>query len=108
MGYSTDITRIRGTLALWCMDAGRLLSDAVGRSVADSLGRRLTDSRYQMLAMCRNPKFPAALIEVGFMTSVEEYEQMTSASGIKKAAEGIADGVIEYFARQGEYIKKYS
>jgi N-acetylmuramoyl-L-alanine amidase len=108
MGYSTDITRIRGTLALWCMDSGHLLSDVVGRSVADALGRRLTDSRYQMLAMCRNPKFPAALIEVGFMTSVEEYEQMTSSAGIKKAASGIADGVINYFERQGEYIKKYT
>jgi len=107
MGYSTDITKIRGTLALWCMDSGHLLSDVVGRSVADALGRRLTDSRYQMLAMCRNPKFPATLIEVGFMTSVEEYEQITSAAGIKKAAQGIADGVLEYFTRQGEYIKKY-
>lgn len=108
MGYTTDVTQIRGTLALWCMDAGHLLSDEVGQAVADSLGRRLTDSRYQMLAMCRNPKFPAALIEVGFMTSVEEYEQMTSASGIKKAARGIADGILGYFARQGEYIEKYT
>ncbi len=108
MGYSTDVTRIRGTLSLWCMDSGHLLSDTVGQSVADSLGRRLTDSRYQMLAMCRNPKFPAALIEVGFMTSVEEYEQISSASGIKKAARGIANGIIDYFERQSEYIKKYT
>ncbi len=108
MNYNVDITRVRGTLALWCMDSGRLLSDTVGRSVARELGRTYLGSNYQMLAMCRNPKFPAALIEVGFMTSVEEYEQMTSGGGIKKAARGIADGVLDYFEAQGEFSKKYS
>ena len=108
MNYNVDITKVRGTLALWCMDSGRLLSDTVGRSVARELGRTYLGSSYQMLAMCRNPKFPAALIEVGFMTSVEEYEQMTSGLGSKKAAEGIVGGILDYFEAQGEFLKKYS
>ncbi len=108
MNYSVDITRIRGTLGLWCMDAGRLLSDTVGRSVSAEMGRRYLGTNYQMLAMCRNPKFPAALIEVGFMTSVEEYEQMTAGIGITKAARGITGGVLDYFAAQGKFADKYS
>ena len=105
MGYVADITRIRGTLALWCMDSGVMLSDILGKNIADSLGRHYIGSQYQMLAMCRNPKFPSALIEVGFITSVEEYEQMLSSNGIEKAADGVVSGILEYFEKQAEYIK---
>jgi N-acetylmuramoyl-L-alanine amidase len=55
--------------------------------------------KQQRLAMCRNPKFPSTLIEVGFMTSVEEYEYMLD-GGIEKAADGITQGILEYFRRQ--------
>ncbi len=105
IGYTTDATRVRGTLSLWCMDAGRLLSDCVGTSVADALGRNFRGSNYQALAMCRNPKFPQTLVEVGFITCVEEYEHMVNGSGITKAAEGIRDGVLEYFRRQAGYCR---
>ncbi|MBO5258259.1 MAG: N-acetylmuramoyl-L-alanine amidase, partial [Clostridia bacterium] len=104
VGYTTDATRVRGTLALWCMDSGRLLADCVGPAVADALGRNFRGANYQALAMCRNPKFPQVLIEVGFITSVEEYEKMVNGDGVRKAAEGVRDGVIAYFAKQGEYL----
>lgn len=103
IGTQSDITKIRGTLALWCMDSGYLLADSVGRAVADSTGRNYRGADYQMLAMCRNPKFPSALIETGFITSVEEYEQMTSSDGISLAAEGICQGILNYFLRQASY-----
>lgn len=105
MGYTSDITRIRGTLALWCMDSGLLLADTVGHEVADSLGRNYRGNAYQALAVCRNPKFPAALIEVGFITSVEEYEYISSEAGINAAADGIANGVLEYYRAQAKHVK---
>ena len=105
MDYSNDPRAVHGTLALWCMDAGRLLSAAVGKEVSRALCRNYEGDRYQMLAVCRNPKFPSALIEVGYMTSVEEYEQITKSSEIEKAARGIADGVLQYFKKHGEFIK---
>lgn len=100
MGYSTDITRVRGTLSLYCMDSGLLLSECVGESVSKAMGRMYRGANYQMLAMCRNPKFPAVLIEVGFMTSVEEYEQMANGSGIHKAADGVVNGILNYYKAQ--------
>lgn len=105
MGYTSDVTRIRGTLALWCMDGGLLLADTVGREIADSLGRNYRGNAYQALAVCRNPKFPAALIEVGFITSVEEYEHISQEAGNDSAADGIASGVIEYYRAQAKYVK---
>ncbi len=104
MDYITDVTRIRGTLGLYCMDGGYLLADSVGRAVSTILGRRYIGTQYQMLAMCRNPKFPAALVEVGFMTSVEEYEQTYSQSGIDRAADAIVEGILTYFRRQAKYL----
>ena len=55
--------------------------------------------------MCRNPRFPSALIEVGFMTSVEEYEYLLSERGLEAAAQGVADGVLEYFRRMTLYAE---
>lgn len=104
MNYNVDITRVRGTLALWCMDGGLLLSDTVGRAMAESLGRNYRGNAYQALALCRNPKFPAALIETGFITSVEEYEQISSVGGIESAAEGVVKGILDYYKKQAEYI----
>ena len=103
MGYTSDITRIRGTLPLYWANAGTLLADTVGAAVAARTGRYLRETTRQMLALCRNPKFPQTLIEVGFITCVEEYEQLVSGRGITQAAEGVRDGVMEYFRRQAEY-----
>ncbi len=105
MGHTTDITRVRGTLALWTMDSGVMLADSVGRAAADAFGRNFRGAQYQALAICRNPKFPSALIEVGFITSVEEYEATVSEAGILTAAQGITDGVLNYFRRQAAYLK---
>ena len=99
MGYTADITRIRGTLGLWWEAGGRLLADCVGHGAASALERNYRGTEQQMLAMCRNPKFPAALVEIGFMTSVEEYEYMTSPRGKEAAAQGVTDGILAYFAK---------
>lgn len=107
MNYSVDITRIRGVLPLYCADSGKLLAASVGKSVADATGRLYRSSQYQMLALCRNPKFPQTLIEVGFITCVEEYEQMSTGRGIAQVAQGITIGVLEYFAAQAEYASGY-
>ncbi len=103
MDYSSDVTRVRGTLGLWCMDSGRLLAESLTNSVSKALGRSNRGYQYQMLAMCRNPKFPQALIEVGFITSAEEYEQLLNDNGIDKAAGGVCDGILEWFEKQSEF-----
>ncbi len=105
MPYATDITTVRGTLPLYCMDSGLLLAQCVGKSIADATNRLYRDASYQMLAMCRNPKFPAALIEVGFITNVEEYEQMARGTGVTKAAQGVVDGILKYYELQAEFNK---
>jgi len=104
LGYSSDITGVRGTLGLWWADSGVLLAHCLSDSTAWALHRREMTPAQQRLALCRNPKFPSALLEVGFITSVEEYEYMLS-GGDRHAGQGIAEGVLAYFAEQQKWIK---
>lgn len=105
MGYATDITRIRGVLPLYCADAGKLLTDCVGGEIGRATGRYTRVSQYQMLALCRNPKFPQTLIEVGFITNAEEYEQMAIGRGITQAADGVVNGVLRYFREMAAFAE---
>ena len=103
MGYSTDITRVRGVLPLYCADSGKLLADCVGGEIGRATGRYTRASQYQMLALCRNPKFPQTLIEVGFITNMEEYEQMAVGRGITQASDGVVNGVLRYFREMAAF-----
>ena len=100
MDYSVDITKIRGLVALYWEHAGRSLSKIMSEKLALALGRLDRGADRQRLAMVRCERYPSTLIEVGFITNVEEYEKISSPQGIEKASQAIADAVIEYYKRQ--------
>lgn len=105
MNLSADITKIRGLVGLYFSDSGKLLTKSISLSTAQILNRMERAPAVQRLAMVRNPKFPSTLIEVGFMTCVEEYNIMTTETGIHNSAEGIANGVLEFYRAQEKFIK---
>ena len=100
MPQNTDISHIRGVVGLYWTESGRSLADCVAEEIADTLLRLKRDTAKQRLAMLRNYKFPAALIEVGFVTCAEEFEALAAPGGIEKTAQAIADGVMRWFAMQ--------
>ena len=104
MPYTTDITRIRGVVGLYWADSGYMLTDIMGETIATALNKLDRSSTKQRLAMVRNPKFPATLLETCFITSVEEYERMMKPDAIETIAKSIADGVIKYYKAQEKYI----
>ena len=69
----------------------------------DKLDRSPTKQR---LAMVRNQKFPSTLVEVCFITNVEEYERMMQPGEIGRIADYLAEGVLNYYAAQAKYLKK--
>ena len=97
MPYSADITAVRGIEGYYSTPAGKMLASKVGNSLSDALGREVRDAAYADLAVCRNMGSASALIEVGYMTCVEEYTRMLTEEGINAAAEGIKNGIVEYF-----------
>ena len=40
---------------------------------------------------------PATLVEVAFISNPQEEQLLNSEEGIQKAAQGIADGIADYF-----------
>ena len=105
LGYSSDIRRVRGTVGLWWADAGALPAETISRALAEALGFKHRDTAQQMLAVCRNPKFPSCLIEVSFVTAVEEYEYMLH-GGAETAGRAVARGVLDYYSEQQKWLKK--
>ena len=100
MPQNTDISHIRGVVGLYWTESGRSLADCVAEEIADALGRLKRDTTKQRLAMLRNYKFPSALIEVGFVTSAEEFEALAASGGIELTASAITDGVMKWFSMQ--------
>ncbi|MBQ3125856.1 MAG: family 10 glycosylhydrolase [Clostridia bacterium] len=105
MGYATDITKVRGLVALYYADAGKLLTECISSSVAGALNRYERTPSEQRLALCRNARFPSTLVEVGFITCVEEYEKMQNADVIAEAGDAVAQGVLDYYRAQEKWIK---
>ena len=104
LDYTSNITRVRGLIGLWWNESGRLLTKSISSSTAKGLSRYERTPIAQKLAMCRNHKFPATLIELGFITSAEEYEHITQPVNIDLAGRSIAEGVIEYFRTQQKFL----
>ena len=104
MPYTTDITKVRGLVGLYWADSGYMLTDVMGEVMSAALGKLDRSPTKQRLAMVRNPKFPATLVETCFITSVEEYEIMMQPDTIDIIARSIADGVLAYYEAQRKYI----
>ncbi|MCL2772562.1 MAG: family 10 glycosylhydrolase [Oscillospiraceae bacterium] len=105
LGDTTDNSLTRGLLGLYCNDSGRLLAKSVSDSISTELNRVERKVQYQMLAMLRNHKFPAALIEMSFITNPDEYETACAPVTIQRSADGIANGVIAWIDNQAKFVK---
>jgi len=104
MPYTADITKIRGLVGLYYSDAGRLLTSVLSKAVCDAANRYERSSAIQMLAMANNHKFPSTLLELSFITCVEEYEYMTAAGSADRQAQAVCDGVLAYYKKQQEFL----
>ncbi len=104
MPYTSDVTRIHGLVGLYWSDAGYMLTDVMGETMSDALNKLDRSPTRQRLALVRNPKFPSTLIEVCFITNVEEYERMMREDSIDRISDSIADGILNYYSAQEKYI----
>ena len=76
----------------------RALAECVQREAVRSTGaaeRSLIDS--DGLYVLSKTLMPACLIETGFLSNLEECRRLTDPAYQKKLAEGIANGITEYF-----------
>lgn len=71
------------------------VNEAAGTNIR--YGTNGDGSVFGYMAMTRDSAFPANLVECGFVTNPEEYEKLLTASYRDKLADGIVEGIEEYF-----------
>ena len=104
MNDNQDNTRTRGITPLYTRQSGRLLANTVGRTLSEDLDRHLRAARHQNLGIARNHRFPVALIEIGFITNMAEFEFAMSDEGVQRTAQSLARGVVEFVNAQARFL----
>lgn len=76
--------------------ASKALAQSVLENVIAMTGAKSRGVKHGNLAVIRETKMPAILIEGGFFTNADEFAKIKDQAYIKKIARGIAQGVMEY------------
>ncbi len=76
---------------------GQQLADAIRRNLVEQLGTPSRGTQPCNFYVVKNTDMPATLIELGFISNKEEEKLLDSVDGVKRAAQGILDGIEDYF-----------
>lgn len=75
----------------------RILADKIRAGVIDQIGTQSRGTQSSNFYVVKHTDMPATLVELAFISNKTEEQLMNSEDGIKKAAQGIADGIADYF-----------
>lgn len=98
-GYSADVTTVYGAMTLYSEDMSLGAAQAIQNGIVTTAGRADRGAKWQGLAVCRVTNCPSILAEMGFICNPFEYEELISERVIDMEAQGIADGVKQYFSK---------
>ncbi|MBE8950961.1 MAG: N-acetylmuramoyl-L-alanine amidase [Quinella sp. 3Q1] len=76
---------------------GQKLADCIRRNLVEQLGTPSRGTQPCNFYVVKNTDMPATLIELGFISNKEEEKLLDSKEGVQKAAQGILDGIEDYF-----------
>ncbi|MCR5833045.1 MAG: N-acetylmuramoyl-L-alanine amidase [Selenomonadaceae bacterium] len=77
--------------------SGQRLADCIRRNLIEQLGTPSRGTQPCNFYVVHHTDMPATLIELGFISNYEEEKLLNSAEGVRKAAQGILDGIEDYF-----------
>ena len=78
-------------------DDGRRLADAIRRGLCEQIKTPSRGTKPCNFYVVRHTDMPATLLELAFISNPEEEKILDSDDGVKKAAQGILDGIEDYF-----------
>ena len=78
-------------------EKSKKLADCVREALIEQIKTPDRGTQSCNFYVVRNTDMPAILIEVAFISNPEEEKLLNSEEGVKKAAQGIADGIADYF-----------
>lgn len=76
---------------------GRELADCIRRNLVEQLGTPSRGTQPCNFYVVKNTNMPATLIELGFISNKDEEALLNSEDGVRRAAQGIFDGIEDYF-----------
>ena len=76
---------------------GQRLADCIRRNLVEQLGTPRRGTQPCNFYVVKNTDMPATLIELGFISNKDEEKLLGSEDGVKRAAQGILDGIEDYF-----------
>lgn len=91
---------VKGTTAYYYTKGtpqSKRLADSVRTALIDSIGTLDRGTQTCNFYVVKHTDMPAILVEISFISNPDEEKMMNSESGIRKIAQGIADGIADYF-----------
>ncbi|MEH1813498.1 MAG: N-acetylmuramoyl-L-alanine amidase [Nostoc sp.] len=92
-----DAEKIKGFGAFWYQPQAHSLAIFLQTYVVKKLGKPSYGVFWDNLALTRPTAAPSVLLELGFMSNPDEFEQVVNPEEQKKMAKAIAQGIIEWF-----------
>ncbi len=102
---ASNAQKARGFLGLYSNNSGVLLTETLSRVISTKLNRLERDYAYQQLAVARNHMFPSTLLEMSFISNVEEYQWTITDGNYDRSAQAIVEGILEYYRIQEAYLE---
>jgi len=91
---------VKGTTAYYYTKGtqqSKRLADSVRTALIDAIGTVDRGTQTSNFYVVKHTDMPAILVEISFISNPDEEKMMNSETGIKKIAQGIADGIADYF-----------
>ena len=91
---------VKGTTAYYYTKGtkkSKRLADNVRTALIDAIGTVDRGTQSCNFYVVKHTDMPAILVEISFISNPDEEKMMNSETGIKKIAQGIADGIADYF-----------
>ncbi|MEH2158853.1 N-acetylmuramoyl-L-alanine amidase [Nostoc sp.] len=92
-----DAEKTKGFGAFWYQPQAHNLAIFLQNYVVKKLGRPSYGVFWDNLALTRPTAAPSVLLELGFMSNPDEFEQVVNPEEQKKMAKAIAQGITEWF-----------
>ncbi|MEH1769757.1 N-acetylmuramoyl-L-alanine amidase [Nostoc sp.] len=92
-----DAEKTKGFAAFWYQPQAHNLAMFLHNYVVKKLGRPSYGVFWDNLALTRPTAAPSVLLELGFMSNPDEFEQVVNPEEQKKIADAIAQGITEWF-----------
>ena len=95
---SSSNTSAKGVEVFYFEPIAKSLATSIASNISAATSRPNRGAKYSCYVVTLNSFAPSVLIELGFMTNIDEYNDLKSSDGITKSVDAIAQSVVQSFS----------